>query len=113
MPTGFARPNGELALADRWILSRLDQSTPTSIDLLAANLYGEAGRQMREFVWSEVCDWYIEAAKVRLRADEREKQEVAQTLAFLLERTMRTTPSLYTVRDRSHVASVAAYRGRA
>ncbi len=86
---GITRPNGELALADRWILSRLDQVNADVDRLLAANLYGEAGRQMREFVWSEVCDWYIEAAKVRLRADEREKQEVAQTLAFLLERTMR------------------------
>jgi valyl-tRNA synthetase len=44
---------------------------------------------LREFVWSELCDWYIEAAKVRLRGSEAEQVAVAQTLAYVLERSLR------------------------
>jgi len=86
---GPARPAGDLPLADRWIVSRLN-AIPTEVDsLLSSHLYGEAGRQLRDFVWSELCDWYIEAAKVRLRGNETEHASVAQTLAFVLERSLR------------------------
>ncbi|MEA2523267.1 MAG: valyl-tRNA synthetase [Thermomicrobiales bacterium] len=86
---GPARPEGDLALADRWIVSRLDWITGEVTSLLGNHLYGEAGRQLRDFVWSELCDWYIEAAKVRLRGTDEERKAVAQTLAYVLERTMR------------------------
>ncbi len=57
--------------------------------LLESHQYGEAGRQIREFVWSEFCDWYIEAAKVRLRGTDAEAQVVAQTLAYVINRSLR------------------------
>src|SRR5690606_31238514 len=84
---GPARPTGDLALADRWILSRLDTTNQNVDRLFAAFQFGEACRQLREFVWSELCDWYIEAAKVRLRSTDEERQIVAQTLAYVLERS--------------------------
>jgi valyl-tRNA synthetase len=86
---GPARPSGELALADRWILSRLDGTIADANRLMQAHQYGEAGKAIREFVWSELCDWYIEAAKVRLRGSAAERQAVAQTLAFTMERSIR------------------------
>ena len=86
---GPARPAGDLALSDRWILSRLDWVVADTTRLLGMHLYGEAGRQLREFVWSELCDWYIEAAKVRLKGDPTERQVVAQTIAYTLERSLR------------------------
>jgi len=86
---GPARPTGDLALADRWILSRLDATIAEVTSLLHNHLYGEAGKAIREFVWSELCDWYIEAAKVRLRGTAEEQQAVAQTLAFALERSLK------------------------
>src|SRR5690349_20353339 len=64
---GPARPPAGLTLIDRWILSRLDAITAELTSLLENHLYGEAGRQLRQFVWSELCDRYIEAAKVRLK----------------------------------------------
>ena len=86
---GPARPTGDLALADRWIVSRLDSIVAEASALMGNHLYGEAGRQIRDFVWSELCDWYIEAAKVRLTGTPDERRAVAQTLAFALERSVR------------------------
>lgn len=84
---GPARPAGDLQLADRWILSRLDQVTASSTRLMETHLYGEAGRQINDFIWSELCDWYIEASKVRKEQDEAAL--VAQVLAYTIERSLR------------------------
>ncbi len=86
---GPVRPSSDLALADRWIMSRLDATIENATRLMQAHQYGEAGKEIREFVWSELADWYIEAAKVRLRGSPAEKQVVAQTLAYTLERSLR------------------------
>jgi len=86
---GPARPTGDLALADRWILSRLDEVTRSSTRLLEGYLFGEAGRQINDFIWSELCDWYIEAAKVRLREESVDRTGVAQVLVYTLERSLR------------------------
>jgi valyl-tRNA synthetase len=86
---GPFRPSKDLGLADRWILSRLESVTADVTQLLDSQLYGEAGRQLREFVWSELCDWYIEASKVRARGTAAEQAAVAQTLAYVLERSVR------------------------
>ena len=86
---GPARPSGDLSLADRWVLSRLDATIEEASRLMGQHLYGEAGKAIREFVWSELADWYIEAAKIRLRGTPDERQVVAQTLAYTLERAVR------------------------
>ncbi len=86
---GPAKPTANLGPADRWILSRTESITVEVTSLLNNHLYGEAGRQLREFVWSELCDWYIEASKVRGRASIEEQRAVAQTLAYVLERSVR------------------------
>ena len=88
-PRRPAAPAYDLALPDRWILSRLDAVTADVTRLLQAFNLGEAGRQLRNFIWSELCDWYIEAAKVRLRGSDEERRVVSQTLAYCLERSVR------------------------
>ena len=85
---GPVRPEAR-ALVDRWILSRLDQVTGEATTLLQNHLYGEAGRQIQDFIWSELCDWYIEAAKVRQGDEAGVETPVAQTLAYVLERSAR------------------------
>jgi valyl-tRNA synthetase len=80
----------ELALADRWILSRLEQVQNEVTRLIDTWQFGEAGRQLYEFLWNEYCDWYIEAAKVRLYdGTPAEANATAQTLAFVLEQSLR------------------------
>ena len=57
----------ELALEDRWILSRVHRLCASVDALMAQFQLGEAGRQINDFLWSEFFDWYVEASKVRLR----------------------------------------------
>lgn len=86
---GPARPTGELAIIDRWILSRLEALTTGVTGLLDRHLYGEAGRQIAEFLWNEFADWYIESAKVRLREGGEAARGVGQVIAYVLERSLR------------------------
>ena len=80
----------QLALADRWILSRLQAVQSEASRLIEGWQLGEAGRQLYEFMWNEYCDWYIEAAKVRLYdGTPAEAQATRQVLAYVLEQSLR------------------------
>ncbi len=52
--------------ADRWILTRLSELIATMDRLFDNYLYGEAGRQIYDFLWGDYADWYLEQAKVQL-----------------------------------------------
>lgn len=83
-------PIAELSLADRWIVSRLQAVTHDATRLLEDFQLGEAGRHLYEFVWSEYCDWYIEASKTRLNgADTLAARATGQVLVHVLERALR------------------------
>jgi valyl-tRNA synthetase len=57
---------GLLPVEDRWILSRLSQTVSGANSLMEDFQFGEALRQIHDFLWGEFCDWYIEFAKIRL-----------------------------------------------
>ncbi len=66
-------PHAELApytLVDKWILSRLQKTARSVTEMLEKFELGEAGRMIYDFIWGEVCDWYIELAKPRLYSRE-------------------------------------------
>ncbi len=85
---GPAAPDArEMALADRWIVSRLHTLESEVTRLLDGYLLGEAGRQIYDFLWGDLADWYIEAAKPRLQG--ADATAVRQTLAYTLERSLR------------------------
>ena len=54
-------------LADRFIWSRLEQLIRTVKRLFDSHQYGEAGRQIYDFFWSEFADWYLEIAKLQIQ----------------------------------------------
>jgi valyl-tRNA synthetase (EC 6.1.1.9) len=56
----------DLTLADRWIISRLNDVTAEASAQLDAFDIGAAIRTLYSFTWDEFCDWYIEAAKPEL-----------------------------------------------
>ena len=79
-----------LELADRWILSRFSKLTADINRLLENYQFGEAGRQIHDFLWGEYCDWFLEIAKLRLYGDDAEAKATAQqVLVYVLERTLR------------------------
>ena len=83
-------PASRQTLADRWILSRLNAVQSHVTQLIEGWQLGEAGRQLYEFLWSEYCDWYIEAAKPRLYGGQPEaRQATRQVLAHTLEQSLR------------------------
>ncbi|MCC6453770.1 MAG: valine--tRNA ligase [Caldilineaceae bacterium] len=80
----------DLALSDRWILSRLESVQHEVTRLIDTWQFGEAGRQLYEFLWNEYCDWYIEAAKVRLyEGTPAQANATCQVLAYVLEHSLR------------------------
>ncbi len=52
--------------ADRWILDRLDVVVAATDALLERHEIGKAAELGYHFAWDEVCDWYLELAKVQL-----------------------------------------------
>ncbi|MCY4640795.1 MAG: valine--tRNA ligase [Chloroflexi bacterium] len=64
-------PHAALALEDRWMLSRRARLVATVEELLEKFELAEALRRLRDFFWEEFADWYIECAKVRVRAGDR------------------------------------------
>jgi valyl-tRNA synthetase len=77
---------GESPLEDRWILSRLDGVAAETNKLLSEFQINEAARLLYEFFWNEYCDWYLEMAKVRLKAGDTSPLPV---LVRVLESSMR------------------------
>jgi valyl-tRNA synthetase len=83
-------PYADLSLHDRWILSRLNRLIADVTGLFDSHQYGEAGRRINEFLWSEFCDWYIEACKIPLYGHDIALRATAQaTLVSVLERALR------------------------
>jgi len=73
---------GTLTLADRWILSRYNQTIQGVTENLEKFELGEAARNIYEFLWNEYCDWYIEMAK-RSLYDSEDKEGQATTRKVL------------------------------
>lgn len=78
-------PTTELDLADRWILSLLNQTVKDVIRLDDSFEFGEAGRTMYNFIWNDFCDWYIEMSKVVLNGDDAEAKARKQTNLLYIE----------------------------
>ncbi len=83
---------GAASLADRWIISRLQQVEATTIEHIELYRFDLVSRDLYEFVWNDYCDWYIELSKPVLYSDqysETEKRAARHTLVAVLESILR------------------------
>lgn len=82
--------SGELGTADRWILHRFNETARDVTRLLDQYEFGETGRLLYNFIWDDLCDWYIEFSKLSLYGeDEKAKKKTQSVLVYVLDHTMR------------------------
>ncbi len=73
------------AVEDRWILSRLERARREIDARIARFDFAHAATGLYDFVYGELCDWYLELVKPRLRAGE---PELGATLLHVLTQTL-------------------------
>ncbi|MEK5331969.1 valine--tRNA ligase [Lysinibacillus sp. FSL W8-0992] len=81
---------GEKSVADKWILTRLNETIERVTSLAERYEFGEVGRELYNFIWDDFCSWYIEMAKLPMNGeDEAAKKTTRSILAYVLDQTMR------------------------
>jgi valyl-tRNA synthetase len=82
---------GRPTLADEWIRSRLDRAVIEVRRELGRYRFNEAASTIYQFIWHELCDWYLEIAKVSLyqTADPAARARTQHTLVTVLEAALR------------------------
>ena len=85
------KPEGEpdWTPADEYIHARMRATVRDVNRLFESYQFGEAGRQIYEFFWSEFADWYIESAKLQLRSGGDRAFYTAWTLMRVMDKCLR------------------------
>lgn len=78
----------DLAVEDRWILSRLGTVTENVTSALDTYRYADAARLLYSFAWDEFCSFYLETVKHRLQ-DASRKAVAQRVLAYVLDTLLR------------------------
>lgn len=77
-------------LSDSWIFDRLNHTVSEVIRLFDEYKFGEAGRELYNFIWNDFCDWYIEISKVALNGDDAQlKARKQDNLIWILDQILR------------------------
>ncbi|MBR2822693.1 MAG: valine--tRNA ligase [Clostridia bacterium] len=81
---------GKLEIADKWILSRLQDAIRVITAHMEEGDFGLAATKIYDFAWSEFCDWYIELSKARLLGEDPESRDTARAvLLYVLEAVLK------------------------
>jgi valyl-tRNA synthetase len=73
-----------LTIADRWILTRLNETIVSAESAFDRYDFGTAADTLWRFVWYEFCDWYVEATKI-----EENRTTRGAVLSFVWNNAMR------------------------
>jgi len=89
--TKAERPeDGAMTLAERWIFTRLASVSEAVAQAIDAYQFNEAADLCYQFVWHEVCDWYLEMAKRHLYGEDPSlKQATVATIQAVLAASLK------------------------
>ncbi|MBP3468232.1 MAG: valine--tRNA ligase [Lachnospiraceae bacterium] len=80
----------DLTMADKWILSKMNQLTVDVTDNMEHFELGVAVSKIYDFIWEEFCDWYIEMVKPRLYSEnDTSKAAAIYTLKTVLIESLK------------------------
>ena len=80
----------DLTVADRWILGRLDEVLAEVDAGFESYEFSKACEALYHFAWDEVCDWYLELAKVQFAQDDPQRsRSTALVLGAVLDPLLR------------------------
>ena len=90
-PDAPAPDRAELGLAERWILSRLRHVCEMTTQRVRAYDFGDLAMGLYEFIWGELCDWFLEMAKPSLhdKANGPKRRATQWTLWTAMHHTYR------------------------
>ncbi len=63
-------------LEDRWILSRLNATLATATNAINSFHFADLAEALRTFFWTDLCDWYLEISKARIRSGDAAVQSI-------------------------------------
>ena len=89
---GQQRGEIELSAADRWIISRLQETEQTVIESIDSYRFDLAAQAIYAFTWDEYCDWYLELAKPVLTSGDSSdaaQRGTRRTLVTVMETLLR------------------------
>ncbi|MEV0760567.1 valine--tRNA ligase [Nocardia sp. NPDC050435] len=75
--------------ADRWILDRLDEVIADTDATLDRYEFNKAFEGLYHFTWDEMCDWYLELAKVQFTESEERAAGTRIVLGNVLDSVLR------------------------
>ncbi|MGH7925812.1 MAG: valine--tRNA ligase [Candidatus Binatus sp.] len=79
----------KLGLAERWILSRLDDTIREVSGSIDAYEFNVAAMKLYQFIWHEFCDWYIELSKEPLKAGGERQAGARWVLINVFDKMLR------------------------
>ncbi|MCD6442424.1 MAG: valine--tRNA ligase [Thermotogae bacterium] len=79
----------DMKLEDGWILTKLKRTVESVTKNLEEYDLNLSARTLYDFFWGDLCDWYIEAVKPRLRNGGRDRKIVQNILVRVLDVSLR------------------------
>ncbi|WP_275294788.1 valine--tRNA ligase [Amycolatopsis sp. La24] len=87
---GSLPPAAELTESDRWILGRLAALVSEVDGLFEDFQFAKVANALYQFTWNELCDWYLELAKVQLyQGDSARVEATRKVLGHVLDTVLR------------------------
>ncbi len=84
-----AEVRATLSNDEKWMLAKLDRAVKSINTALKEFQFHSATHEVYELVWSEFCDWFIEAEKLPMRASSESKKRALQVLDYALFRILK------------------------